>query len=177
MDATSMRKILAVLVIVAIPVIYFLYMYQSDMPIVPPAVLEDTPLLRIGNVPLRVEVADTPALLTTGLGGRTSLAPTHGMLFIFDKSAHHKIWMKDMHLVIDVIWVDEHFKVVDIKKELRPDTYPATFEPRVPARFVIETNANYAESFGITIGDAVTIPSDLIPEDLKAKEEPKAEQP
>ncbi|MBI4086968.1 DUF192 domain-containing protein [Candidatus Kaiserbacteria bacterium] len=162
-----MRKLLTVLVIIAIPLIYFLYMFQDDTPIVPPRIGQEPPLIRIGNVPLRVEVADTPALRERGLGGRDTLAPTEGMLFIFDKSDYHKIWMLDMKLVIDVIWVDEQFTVVDIKKELRPDTYPRIFEPKVPARFVIETNQNYTESFGIKIGDKVTIPDDLIPEDLK----------
>ena len=100
-------------------------------------------------------------------GGRTYLGETNGMLFIFDKSDYHQIWMKDMHIPIDVIWVDEHMKVIDIKKRLDPSTYPRTFEPRSPARFVIETNADYVESFGISIGDTVSIPSALIPTDSR----------
>lgn len=162
-----MRKILAVLVIIAIPVLYFLYVYQADMPLFPRVVPEAGPVVHIGNVPIRVEVADTPALWGRGLSGRDSLPATHGILFIFDKSAYHQIWMQDMHFVIDIIWIDEDFKVVDIKSALRPDTYPATFEPVRPARFVIETNAHYAESFGIMVGDILTLPAELIPEDLR----------
>lgn len=162
-----MRKLLAILVIVAIPVLYFLYAYQYDMPLFPRIVHEDGPVVRIGNVPIRVEVADTDASREKGLGGRATLGATSGMLFIFDKSDYHKIWMKDMHIVIDVIWIDERFTVVDIARGLRPDTYPQTFEPKAPARFAIETNVNYAESFGITVGDTVMLPEELIPDDLR----------
>ncbi len=163
----GMKKIVAVLVIAAIPVIYFLYVYQGTMPFFPQVVKEDGPIVRIGNVPIRVEVAHTEVLREKGLGGRDSLGATNGMLFIFDKSDYYQIWMKDMRIVIDVIWIDEHFKVIDITKGLRPDTYPKTFEPVSPARFVIETNSHYAESFGIAIGDTVTLPPELIPEDLR----------
>lgn len=161
------RKFLAVLVIILIPVIYFLYMSQEDILIVPPSILDEGPVVHIGNVPVRVEVADTPELQQKGLSGRDSLEPTAGMLFIFDKSGYHQIWMKDMRIVIDVIWIDEQFTVVDITENLRPETFPLTFEPRTPARYVLETNGNYAESFGVQIGDIVTIPKDLLPEDMR----------
>ena len=163
----TMRKLLAVLVIVAIPVIYFLYVFQPNMPLFPQMLKEDGPLARIGNVPIRVAVADTDALRTKGLGGRDALDVTSGMLFVFDKSDYHQIWMKDMRLVIDVIWIDERFRVIDIQTAVRPDTYPQTFEPVSPARFVIETNAHYAESFGIAVGDVVTLPDELVPKDLR----------
>lgn len=162
-----MKTLLTVLIIVAIPVVYFLYMYQYDMPLFPRIVHEDGPVARIGNVPIRVEVADTHELRERGLGGRETLDATGGMLFIFDKSDYHQIWMKDMHIIIDVIWIDERFTVVDITKALRPDTFPQTFEPVAPARFALETNVNYAESFGIVVGDKVTLPVELIPEDLR----------
>lgn len=163
-----MQKLLAVLVIVAIPVLYFLYAFQREVPLVAPAVgEEDMPLVHIGNVPLRVEVADTLAERTRGLGGRESLGTTDGMLFIFDASGYHAIWMRNVSFPIDVLWVGEDFTVVDIVPNLSPETFPRTFEPRVPARFVIETNANYAASFGIGIGDVVTLPRTLIPADLR----------
>ena len=162
-----MHKILILLLLACIPIIYFLYTEQGIMPFTSPLVEEDGPVVSIGNVPLRVEVADTDALRSQGLSGRDSLEGTTGMLFIFDKSDYHQIWMKDMRILIDVIWIDENFRVIDITRRLHPDTFPQTFEPVSPARFVIETNTNYAESFGIVVGDVVTLPPELIPEDLR----------
>lgn len=161
-----LRKLCLTLVIVGIPIVYFLYM-QPPTPSSPPQVAEVPEFpVRIGNVPIRVEVADTEVSRNKGLDGRNTLGATNGMLFVFDKSDYHKIWMKDMRIPIDVIWIDEHFTVIDLTRELRPDTYPKTFEPSAPARFAIETNARYAESFGIAVGDKVTLPSELIPKDL-----------
>lgn len=164
-----MRKLLAALVIVAIPVIYFLYAYQNDMPLVPRMTTQGGYVVRVGNVPIRVEVANTDELRGKGLGGRDSLDATGGMLFVFDTSDYHRIWMKDMRIMIDVLWIDESLTVIDITRGLSPDTFPRTFEPRSLARFVIETNVNYAESFGIAIGDRVTLPVELIPEDMRQK--------
>ena len=165
-----MQKLLAILVIIAIPIFYFLYVYENGMTLYPVVTQDAGPIVRVGNVPIRVEVADTDELRARGLGGRDSLGATNGMLFIFDKSDYHRFWMKDMRLLIDIIWISEDLRVVDITRSIAPDTYPQIFEPSVPARFVLETNANYAESFGIAIGDVVTLPEELIPADLRTKE-------
>ena len=162
-----MQKALILLLVFIVGLGAFIYFSGGSIPFVNAPSNVENPVIRIENVPIRVAVADTPELRARGLSGRTVLEPTEGMLFIFDDSDYHAIWMKDMFVVIDVIWVDENFKVVDIKSELRPDTFPQSFEPRVPARFVIETNGTYAESFGIKIGDTLTLPQYLIPEDLR----------
>ncbi|OGG91010.1 hypothetical protein A3H16_02185 [Candidatus Kaiserbacteria bacterium RIFCSPLOWO2_12_FULL_53_8] len=165
-----MQKLLAILVIIAIPVFYFLYVYENGMSLYSVVTQDEGSIVRVGNVPVRVEVADTDTLRGRGLGGRDSLGATNGMLFIFDKSDYHRFWMKDMRILIDIIWIAKDLRVVDITKNVSPDTYPHTFEPSVPVRFVLETNANYAESFGIAIGDVVTFPEELIPADLRTKE-------
>ena len=161
------RKKLFIFLLFVIPILFLVYMYRDELPFFARVVDDEGPVVRIGNVPIRVEVADTEALREQGLSGRTSLGHVNGMLFIFDRSDYHQIWMKNMYLVIDVIWIDDQFKVIDITRSLRPDSFPKTFEPSSPARFVIETNEHYAESFGIKIGDTVTVPPELIPIDLR----------
>ena len=77
-----MKKIVAMLVIVAIPVLYFLYAYRNDMPLIPRVTKEDGYVARVGNVPIRVEVADTGTSRSKGLGGpihRWSEPPHHGI--------------------------------------------------------------------------------------------------
>ncbi|MFA5625805.1 MAG: DUF192 domain-containing protein [Bradymonadales bacterium] len=165
-----MQKILVLLIILALPVAYFLYAYQNDMPLLPEFTLNNDPVVHVGNVPIRVEVADSASERARGLSHRDSLGETNGMFFIFDEADYHGIWMKDMRFAIDVIWVGEDLKVVDITPVLRPDTYPRQFEPISPARYAIEVNANYAASFGIAIGDEVRLPAELIPADLRPRQ-------
>ncbi len=163
----TMQKILVLGVIILIPLLYFFYVYQNDLPLIPQIPSPTEPVVHVGNVPIRVEVADTPAKRAQGLSGRDSLGETNGMLFIFEKSDYHGVWMKDMRFPIDVIWVGEDRRVVDITRVLRPDTYPREFEPSAPARFAIEVNAHYAASFGISVGDEVRLPERLVPADLR----------
>ena len=121
----------------------------------------------IGDASLTVDVADTLSEHMRGLSGRESLEPFDGLLFIFSESGYHGIWMKEMLFAIDIIWINEDMVVVDIKHNATPDTFPESFEPKEPARFVIETNAGYIESAGIKIGDTVNIPKELLPEYLR----------
>jgi len=110
------------------------------------------------KTPLRVTVIEERADLQRGLSGRKNLAPTEGLFFVFPEDAYHGIWMKDMLFSIDIIWLDSKGTVLDIEHNVSPNTYPKVFEPRTPARYVIETNAHFAESFVIGVGDTVTLP-------------------
>ncbi len=123
--------------------------------------------LRIGSVPMSlVGVADTYNSRLKGLSGRKGLKSTEGLLFIFDKSDFHKFWMKDMLFPIDIIWVDEDFKVVSVTRSVLPESYPKIFEPPRPVRYVIETDIYFTEAFGIKEGDIVTIPDEYLQQDL-----------
>lgn len=93
---------------------------------------------------LGLERVSTPQELTRGLSGRQSLAQDRGMLFDFGKSGRHCIWMKDMKFAIDIIWLDQDQKVVTVRENVRPETYPETFCPDQLTKYVIEVNAGVA---------------------------------
>ena len=76
-----------------------------------------------------------------GLSGRLALAAGQGMLFVFPASARHRIWMKDMHFPIDILWIDKSGTVVHVQAEATPDSYPAIFAPPVAAQYVLEIPA------------------------------------
>lgn len=86
-----------------------------------------------------VLVSDTAEKRITGLSYRTELPEgVDGMLFIFDEPGPHGIWMKDMNFAIDIIWLDDEFKIVHRLDNISPDTYPETFSSPSPARYVLE---------------------------------------
>jgi uncharacterized membrane protein (UPF0127 family) len=123
--------------------------------------------LYVGKTPVNVTVADDDAERKQGLGGIRELGEKEGKLFIFEKSARHGFWMKDMIIPIDIIWVDDNLKVVFIAENVQPDTYPSIYAPTSDARFVLETNAHFVSSFRVSVGDLVTLPSNLLPDDVK----------
>ncbi len=109
--------------------------------------------IAIGKANLRAEVADTDELRTKGLSGRQELEENRAMLFVFDNNAQHSIWMKDMRIPIDVIWLDEKKKVVHVEHDVWPDSEPhETYVPPKPARYIIEIAAGEAKRAGIKVG-------------------------
>ena len=126
-------------------------------------VFGDTTTISVGGVRFQVEVADTPEERQQGLSGRDELGTIAGLLFIFPESDRHGIWMKDMNFPIDVIWISEDLRVIDITYNLTPESYPRTFTPNADARYALETNVDFARAYDIHVGDEVSLPQRLRP--------------
>ena len=101
---------------------------------------------------LNVEIADTAVERRMGLSGRTTIPEDAGMLFVFAESGFHSIWMKDMRLDIDIIWLDADLKVVDTKVNATPASYPEVFTSAVPARYVLEVPSGFVREHNIQNG-------------------------
>ena len=122
-----------------------------------PSAQEEFSTVRIGGQMVRVVIADTPALRARGLSGRGALAPDEGMLFVFEEDGLHTFWMKDMRFAIDILWISREGVVVDIRQNVAPETYPATFAPRREARYAIELPTGFVEAHAVQEGDALLI--------------------
>lgn len=118
----------------------------------------NTPVMHIRDIPLRVEIAESIDERTLGLSNRDALVDADGMLFVFPESAFHTIWMKDMRFPIDIIWIDEEGSVISIDKNITPDTYPRLFRPARPARYAVETNTHFSDTYSLKEGDGVRLP-------------------
>jgi len=75
-----------------------------------------------------------------------------GMLFVFSKPIEPAFWMKNMFFPIDIIWIDSTRTVVGITKKISPSTFPETFYPPSPVKYVLEVNAGQAEANNIVEG-------------------------
>ena len=114
---------------------------------------KNTIILSINDLEIEAELADTPAEHEQGLSGRTALPENQGLLFIFDQSGQYNFWMKEMNFPIDIIWLDENKKIIDITANLATSTYPANFTSRAPAKYVLEVNAGFTAQNNIKIGN------------------------
>lgn len=97
-------------------------------------------------------VASDETSESKGLGDRTSLAPDAGMLFVFPNDGVYGFWMKDMHFSLDMVWIDSAKTVQGITQSISPETYPNSFFPPAPIRYVLELNSGSAEKLGIATG-------------------------
>lgn len=110
-------------------------------------------VIRVAGRDVSVEIADTPEARQQGLSGRAGLAPDKGMLFVFPEDGPHAFWMKDMRFSIDIVWLAADGAVVTITHNVSPDTYPHSFRPSAPARYVVELSAGFARKYNLKAGD------------------------
>lgn len=116
-------------------------------------------VMHFDNIPVRVEIANSDKERIQGLSGRSEMGNTmNGLLFVFPTTDYHSMWMKDMKFPIDIIWISDDLKVINIEKNISPDTYPRTFVPTAPARYALETNVHYADALDLHAGMKVTLP-------------------
>lgn len=155
------HKIQVAIIFLGLPVAaFFFYLQEKDISISELYSI-GAPVLHIGDLPVRVEIADSPEERQKGLSGRENFDTATGLFFVFDTTDYHGIWMKDMFFPIDIIWISEDLAVVGIEKNVSPETYPKTFRPPTKVRYVLETNARYTDTFGVQVGQKVTLPMDM----------------
>lgn len=106
----------------------------------------------INSTAIKAVVVKSGADMKKGLGGVENLNKGQGMLFVFQSDAIHPFWMKDMLISIDMIWINSAKKVVYIKSNVSPETYPAQFASTEPARYVLEVPAGTAQEARIRVG-------------------------
>lgn len=111
--------------------------------------------VKIAGKTLKVDLALTPEAQEQGLSGRAGLKEDEGMLFVFNQAGQYSFWMKDMNFPIDIIWIGEDLRVVYIKKNALPGSYPETYGPEGISRYVLEVSSSFSEKNNLKEGDKV----------------------
>lgn len=158
--SSNRLQITILLILIPIGILYW-YTETRDIPF-KDILLPGTPIVHIGDLTHRVEIANTEEERKKGLSGRTDLKNVDGLLFVFPETAFHSIWMKDMLFPIDIIWIDENLTIINIERNVSPDSYPRIYRPERPARYVIETKIHYSDTFGIRPGQVIKLPQNYL---------------
>ena len=85
-----------------------------------------------------LEIFNSEEQRVKGLSGRDHFDGKKGALFVFEKKGYYGMWMKDMNVSIDIIWMNEAYKIVHLISEATPESYPHIFYPDSPALYVLE---------------------------------------
>ena len=109
--------------------------------------------LNIGIFLIHAEVAATPSTREQGLMLREDMPDGAGMLFVFDKSAIHCMWMKNTLIPLSVAFMDKRGRIINIA-DMRPQTETSHCAAR-PARFALEMNKGWFEKRGIAAGTPI----------------------
>jgi uncharacterized membrane protein (UPF0127 family) len=162
MVGIAMNKIQLILVSILVPVLAIFWFVNRDDFSVRNIIVADVPTMHIGDIPIKVEIVESDEERAQGLSNREKLEDSEGMLFVFPESGYHPFWMKDMLFPIDIIWIDENLEVIAIDKNIRPNTYPQTFRPPRPAKYVLETNVHFSDTYSLREGLSVRLPIQLV---------------
>ncbi|HEX2060646.1 MAG TPA: DUF192 domain-containing protein, partial [Thermoanaerobaculia bacterium] len=106
---------------------------------------------------IAVEIAADDDLRAQGLMFRDHLRPSSGMLFFFPQDGDYGFWMKNTVIPLDMIWIDSSRRIVHVKNDVPPcrvEICPS-YDPGVPARYVLELAAGQAAKHGLKAGDVV----------------------
>ncbi|GEM_PF-266745 len=110
---------------------------------------------QLGNSRIILEYARTEAERTRGLSGRLELPTGHGLLFAFPYDYAWGIWMKDMRFAIDIVWLDQEFRVVHSEENVPPESYPRVYVPPALSRYVLELPAGTIKTAQFGVGSSL----------------------
>lgn len=115
--------------------------------------------LIVKNVQVRVVIGDSPGKRAKGLMNAKSLSDGVGFMAVFDRAGRYGVWMKNMQIPIDVIWLNSQYKVVDIKQNAQPchTEKCEVFMSSTSAQYVLELNGGWVTRYGLSFGDCVTV--------------------
>ena len=117
-----------------------------------PALAQDMPVVQLnaGMHLIRAEVAAEFGTRMRGLMYRASMPQNGGMLFIFDESTQHCMWMKNTLIPLSVAFIDDAGAIVNIE-DMQPQTEDSHCASR-PARYALEMNRGWFAARGIKPG-------------------------
>jgi len=112
--------------------------------------------IKIDDQVLQVQIADTEPRRVRGLMFQEQLPYDEGMIFVFDESGFHSLWMLNMQFPLDMIWFDRDSKIVHIEKNVPPcksalETVTCTgVNPgENEALYILEVTAGFVDQFEI----------------------------
>lgn len=103
-----------------------------------------------------VELAQNDTARARGLMYRTQMDGDHGMLFSWEDEARRSFWMRNTCIPLDMLFIAGDGTVVGILEHV-PTLNTLPREVPCPARHVLELNAGWTRTHGITPGQRVEI--------------------
>lgn len=127
---------------------------EKNIPFEREGTLTIHPSGQLPPVTIDIEIAETDSARSRGLMQRSSLPPKSGMLFIFDEESQQSFWMANTPLSLDMFFADSQGRIVKIAKYTRPQS-SEHIRSGEPAQYVLETQAGFADQYGIVEGDSL----------------------
>jgi len=120
--------------------------------------------LQVGRGVFSAQLALNDADREKGLAGVTALPANKALLLAFTSDSKWQIWMKDMKIPIDIVWLNSNKQVVYIVKDAPVSGGTnVIYTPQADARYVAEFATGTVDNDAIKLGQTATF-------DLNAQE-------
>lgn len=108
---------------------------------------------------VHAELAVTEAEREYGLMDRTSLPQGRGMLFVHDEPGRYPYWMYHCKIGLDILWMDEAHKIVEMSADTPPCKGKAwscpSYGGREISKYVLELPEGSIGEHDLTLGQVV----------------------
>jgi uncharacterized protein len=133
----------------------------SQEPVIPrvaPRAANTLVMLPDGST-VHVELATTNAEREYGLMGRMSLPQGRGMLFVHDQPGRYSYWMYHCKIGLDIVWMDDGHRIVDMSADTPPckglaKTCPA-YGGHETSLYVLELPVGSIKAHHLAVGQVV----------------------
>ena len=131
---------------------------DQKVPKVAPRPADTLVMLPDGST-VHVELAKTEAERQFGLMERTSLPQGRGMLFIHDQPGQYPYWMYDCKIGLDIIWMDQGHRIVEMSPNTPPCKGKSTTCPNYGGHatsvYVLELPVGSIKAHQLAVGQVV----------------------
>jgi hypothetical protein len=143
-----MKKIMILFVIVVLIILFLLICVNQKQ-----NRRSQSIYVKINDLRLKIQIADNLKKKFLGLSGQKKMPEQEGMLFVFNQPGSHSFWMRGMKFPLDIIWINKDLEIIEIKKDIQPDSFPQIYKSIDPAKYVLEINAGLSDQYNIKEGD------------------------
>jgi uncharacterized membrane protein (UPF0127 family) len=112
--------------------------------------------IRVGDIPVTVELAVTPEQRACGVSFRDSLPDNSGMLFVYPTARILSFWMKNTRISLSIAFLDSRGTIMNMM-EMQPMDTTLHYRSARPARFALEMPAKWFVGKNIKVGDRVEV--------------------
>ncbi len=127
-----------------------------------PTTVEDFNITEVtlpGGQVIKAETRISQEDMLRGMMFRTSIAPDHGLLYFYRNPGHYQLWMYQTPLRLDMIWMDDNHKIVEIVENAAPCESAASKCPQIGghemARYVLQIGGGMAQRYRLSLGQAI----------------------
>ena len=115
------------------------------------------------SLPLNVVLALNQQERERGLMQQPHLAENQGMLFVYSKQTNQDMWMKNMLISLDVLFLDQTGRIVSLLIDLPPcQREPCKiYASHSQFTYMLEVHAGFVNKHHVEIGQMIALPKNL----------------